>query len=231
MGRRCAPLLLLSVLAGCSWLDQTFPDKSQDYKRAEPTQSLEIPPDLTSTPTTDALVVPSGPATLSGYTSLESLKNQINDNIAGVSATILNDGSETGAYKLILTGDEAGSEGAFTYDSGERAAEKLLSSPDRPTAIFAANDEMAFGVMNVADRMGIRVPEDLSVVGFDGTAFSKFVIPSLSTIQRQPQEMARLGTQKLIALINEGEDAARAYETMVSPRFVSRESTGPAPNT
>jgi LacI family transcriptional regulator len=122
-------------------------------------------------------------------------------------------------------------EGAFTYDSGERAAEKLLSRPDRPTAIFAANDEMAFGVMNVADRMGIRVPEDLSVVGFDGTAFSKFVIPSLSTIQRQPQEMARLGTQKLIALINEGEDAARAYETMVSPRFVSRESTGPAPNT
>ena len=76
-GRRCAPLFLFSMLAGCSWLDQTFPDKSQDYKRAEPTQSLEVPPDLTATPTTDALVVPSGPATLSGYTSArESLGKQ-----------------------------------------------------------------------------------------------------------------------------------------------------------
>lgn len=76
-GRRCLPLFLLPMLAGCSWLDQAFPDKSQDYKRAEPTQSLEVPPDLTTTPTTDVLVVPSGPATLSGYTSArESLGKQ-----------------------------------------------------------------------------------------------------------------------------------------------------------
>jgi LacI family transcriptional regulator len=89
---------------------------------------------------------------------------------------------------------------------------------------------MAFGVMNVADQMGIRVPEDLSVVGFDGTAFSEFVIPSLSTIRRSTGEMARLGAQKLIARINDGTDAARAFETMVSPHFVPRESTGPAPD-
>ncbi len=120
-------------------------------------------------------------------------------------------------------------EGAFTYNSGVRAAKKLLSLKHRPTAIFAANDEMAFGVMNVADAMGIKIPDDLSVVGFDGTPFSTFVIPSLSTIIRQTDEMARLGTQKLLALINEGADAARAFETMVSPRFLPRESTGPVP--
>ncbi|MEE4217850.1 MAG: LacI family DNA-binding transcriptional regulator [Xanthomonadales bacterium] len=120
-------------------------------------------------------------------------------------------------------------EGAFTYDSGVRAAKKLLSLKHRPTAIFAANDEMAFGVMNVADEMGIKVPDDLSVVGFDGTPFSTFVIPSLSTIIRQTDEMAHLGTKKLLALINEGPDAARSFETMVSPRFLPRESTGPAP--
>ena len=75
--RRYLPLVLLPMLASCSWLDRTFPDKSQDYKTAEPTQSLEVPPDLTTTPTTDALVVPSGPATLSGYTSArESLGKQ-----------------------------------------------------------------------------------------------------------------------------------------------------------
>ena len=121
-------------------------------------------------------------------------------------------------------------EGAFTYNSGVKAAKKLLSRKHRPTAIFAANDEMAFGVMNVADEMGIKIPEDLSVVGFDGTPFSTFVIPSLSTIIRQTDEMAHLGTKKLLALINEGPDAARSFETMVSPRFLPRESTGPAPS-
>lgn len=120
-------------------------------------------------------------------------------------------------------------EGAFTYESGLKAGKKLLSRKKRPTAIFAANDEMAFGVMNVADAMGIRIPEDLSLVGFDGTPFSTFVIPSLSTIIRQTDQMAILGTKKLLALVNEGPDAARAFETMVSPRFLPRESTGPAP--
>ena len=84
--------------------------------------------------------------------------------------------------------------------------------------------------MNVAHRMGMKVPDDLSVVGFDGTAFANFIIPSLSTIRRQANEMSHLGAQKLIARINEGRDAARAYETMVSPQFVPRNSTGPAPD-
>jgi LacI family transcriptional regulator len=113
-------------------------------------------------------------------------------------------------------------EGAFTYDSGVKAAKKLLSRKRRPTAIFAANDEMAFGVMNVANEMGLKIPEDLSLVGFDGTPFSSFVIPSLSTIIRQTDEMSRLGTQKLLALIEEGPDGARGFETMVSPRFLPR---------
>jgi LacI family transcriptional regulator len=120
-------------------------------------------------------------------------------------------------------------EGAFTYESGVKAAGKLLESRPRPTAIFAANDEMAFGVMNVADSLGIKIPDDLSVVGFDGTKFATFVIPSLSTIRRPSSEMARLAAQKLLALVDEGPDAARAFESMVSPQFVPRESTGPAP--
>ena len=120
-------------------------------------------------------------------------------------------------------------EGAFTYDSGVAAARQLLTKKDRPTAIFAANDEMAFGVMNVANELGIRIPDDLSVVGFDGTNFATFVIPSLSTIRRPSGDMARLGAQKLLALINDGADAARAFEVMVSPQFVPRDSTGRAP--
>lgn len=120
-------------------------------------------------------------------------------------------------------------EGAFTYESGLRAAKELLSKPERPTAIFAANDEMAFAVMNVANSMGLSIPRDLSLVGFDGTRFATFVIPALSTIRRPSTEMAGLGARKLLALINDGLEAAREFETMVSPKYVPRDSTGPAP--
>ena len=121
-------------------------------------------------------------------------------------------------------------EGNFTYDSGVKAAEKLLSQERRPTAIFAANDEMAFGVMNVAYHMGLKIPDDLSLVGFDGTSFSTFVVPPLTTIVRQTDVMSRLGTQKLLAQIEKGQDDASDLETMVSTRFIPRESTGPAPS-
>ncbi len=120
-------------------------------------------------------------------------------------------------------------EGEYTFDSGLIAAKELLSREHRPTAIFAANDEMAFGVMNVAAEMGLNIPDDLSVVGFDGTPFSTFVVPSLSTIIRQTGLMAKLATQKMLVQFDNGGDDAHIFETMVSPRFVPRESTGPAP--
>jgi LacI family transcriptional regulator len=120
-------------------------------------------------------------------------------------------------------------EGTFSHESGVKAAEILLTLAHRPTAIFAANDEMAFGVMNVAYHMGLRIPDDLSLVGFDGTSFSTFVVPPLTTIIRQTDEMSRLGTQKLLAQIEKEPEDARSFETMVSTRFIPRKSTGPAP--
>ena len=125
--------------------------------------------------------------------------------------------------------DEMVVEGAYTFDSGVKAAEKLLSGEKRPTAIFAANDEMAFGVLKVASQLDIKIPEDLSLVSFDGTPFSSFAVPTLSTIIRSTGPMARLATQKILAQINGNSNDAQCFETMVSPRFVSRESTGPAP--
>jgi len=132
------------------------------------------------------------------------------------------------SHDLELSKDMV-AEGAFTYNSGVSAAKKLLSQKHRPTAIFAANDEMAFGVMNVAIEMDIRIPEDLSLVGFDGTKFSTFVNPSLSTIVRNSDELSQLGTRKLLALIDNGPDAAREFEAVVSGHFIPRDSTGPAP--
>ncbi|NIQ94338.1 MAG: LacI family transcriptional regulator [Desulfuromonadales bacterium] len=133
-------------------------------------------------------------------------------------------------HRLALSPDMV-EVGAFTYESGFAAAKKLLSNENRPTAIFAGNDEMAFAVMHVADEMGLDIPDDLSLVGFDGTPFSTIVIPALSTILRPSTGMSQLATRKLLALINNGPDGARDFDTMVSPQYVPRESTGPAPST
>ena len=76
-------------------------------------------------------------------------------------------------------------QGDYTYRSGMLAAEAILALPERPTAIFASNDDMAAGVVASAQRLGIKVPEDLSVVGFDDTLFATAIWPQLTTV-RQP---------------------------------------------
>jgi outer membrane protein assembly factor BamC len=97
--------MLVTGLAACTWLDKTFPDKTQDYKRAKPTESLEIPPDLTTTPTTDALVVPSGPATLSGYTNArQSLTKQGGDTVLPSPDTLKFERDQDRAW-LVIQGD------------------------------------------------------------------------------------------------------------------------------
>ncbi len=120
-------------------------------------------------------------------------------------------------------------EGAYTFDSGLMAANQLLSRERRPTAIFAANDEMAFGVIRVAHQLGLKIPDDLSLVSFDGTPFSNFAVPTLSTIIRPTGLMAKLATQKMLAQFNSGSNATHISETMISPQFEARESTGPVP--
>ena len=67
-GRFLFVVIVLQLTTACSFLDRMFPDRSKDYQKAEPTKPLEVPPDLTTTPVTDALIVPSGSTTLSGYT-------------------------------------------------------------------------------------------------------------------------------------------------------------------
>lgn len=84
VGRYGLLLALAAGLPACTWLDKTFPDKTRQYKEAEPAAPLDVPPDLTSTPTSDALVVPSGSATLSGYTSARQSLNKQQRPGAGV---------------------------------------------------------------------------------------------------------------------------------------------------
>jgi len=90
-------------------------------------------------------------------------------------------------------------EGEFDFDSGVAGARALLDQPDRPTAIFASNDDMAAGVLAVAHDRGINVPAELSVAGFDDTTLARTVWPPLTTIRQPMADLARTATQILIA--------------------------------
>jgi LacI family transcriptional regulator len=95
--------------------------------------------------------------------------------------------------QLIASGD-------YTTETAARCARELLSLDNRPTAIFASNDQAAMGVYQVAQEMGLRIPEDLSVVGFDNIMESKYM--KLTTVDQFISEMGFVATQMLIKLIN-----------------------------
>lgn len=122
-------------------------------------------------------------------------------------------------------------QGYFTFRSGLEAAERLLDSRPRPTAIFAGNDDMAAAVVSVAHRRGLDVPGDLSVVGFDDTSPATTVWPELTTV-RQP--VAAMATSALDLLLSDlrsrrhGSPPAPA-EIVLEHELIIRESSGPAP--
>ena len=97
--------------------------------------------------------------------------------------------------------------GGYTFESGTKAGEELVRMAEPPTAIFACNDEMAIGAMIAARRNGLRIPEDLSIVGFDDTPLSSHVWPSLTTVHWPIVDMARLAAGKLIGSSEDAETA------------------------
>lgn len=115
-------------------------------------------------------------------------------------------------------------EGDFTFASGIAGAEILLSG-ERPTAIFAANDDMALGVLQGAAAAGLSVPQDLSVAGFDDTPSALFSTPPLTTIRQPVAEMAAEATRRLVPPVNRLEPEEDSIVT-VPYELVVRGSTG-----
>ncbi|MFT3996516.1 MAG: LacI family DNA-binding transcriptional regulator [Asticcacaulis sp.] len=89
-------------------------------------------------------------------------------------------------------------QGYFTYRSGFDAAETLLLRDDRPTALFASNDDMAAGAVASAHRLGLDVPKDVTIVGFDDTSMASSVWPELTTVRQPISDMASLGLKMLL---------------------------------
>jgi LacI family repressor for deo operon, udp, cdd, tsx, nupC, and nupG len=118
--------------------------------------------------------------------------------------------------------------GNFSIESGNVAGECLLGLPERPTAVFCFNDEMAMGVMEAARRHQVGVPSDLSVVGFDDIRFARIMNPSLTTIAQPMREIGE-GTVRLLLDILNG-NTVQAVSVTLPHMLVVRESTGPAPS-
>jgi LacI family transcriptional regulator len=111
----------------------------------------------------------------------------------------------------------------FAYQSALEAALDLLHLPERPTAIFAGSDVLALGVYEAARRSGLRLPEDLSVVGFDDVPMAQWVSPPLTTMRQPLAEMATLATKTLL----EGGSTGIQHRVELSTTLIVRDSTQP----
>jgi LacI family transcriptional regulator len=125
----------------------------------------------------------------------------------------------------VLPTSELIAEGNFEAPTGAAAAKVLLDLPDPPTAIFSANDNMAAGVLQVAHERGLKVPGDLSVVGFDDADLAKILSPGLTTVRQPLAELGRTGVNLLTRILEK--QRVEALRVELATRLVVRESTGP----
>ena len=136
------------------------------------------------------------------------------ERLAGFKAGLSEFGLELDAALTI----EAG----YTFDSGVRAADNLLSRANRPTAIFAGNDEMAIGIYTSARKLGLSIPGDLSIVGFDDTPMASRIAPALTTVRLPIRDMGEEAAKALLTLI---QGAEVPENKSFSPEIIVRESS------
>src|SRR6266705_900514 len=127
------------------------------------------------------------------------------------------------APELIIEGDH-------TMKGGMRALLELLSVRQRPTGVLCSNDMTAIGLMREAFDYGIRVPEDLSVVGFDDIRLAQFMIPPLTTVQMSQTELASLAFKALLNHVESDSSSLNHTEYVLNTTLVVRKSTGLAPS-
>ncbi|AOT08582.1 LacI family DNA-binding transcriptional regulator [Pseudoalteromonas luteoviolacea] len=114
-------------------------------------------------------------------------------------------------------------QGNFSYNSGADSAKQILDLEPMPTAVFASNDYMAAAVLKLATQRKIRVPEDLSIAGFDNAPIARHIWPGLTTIAQPVEEMTRQAVEQLILQISD--PSAEVYQKVLEAKLITREST------
>jgi len=118
-------------------------------------------------------------------------------------------------------------QGFNSFESGEQCARKLLKLKQPPTAIFACNDDMAAGAMKAAHELGVKVPAQLSVAGFDDIPLASQIWPSLTTVRQPIQKMGEIATELLLRRFRK--QSPDDFDRVTKSQLVVRDSTGPAP--
>jgi LacI family transcriptional regulator len=116
-------------------------------------------------------------------------------------------------------------EGNHRLEGGKSALKKLAALRDRPTALLCSNDMTAIGVMREAFELGIKVPQDLSVIGFDDIRMAEFLTPPLTTVQMSQSELARLAFEALLKEVKRETPSPEGTEYVLKTRLVLRSST------
>jgi DNA-binding LacI/PurR family transcriptional regulator len=122
-----------------------------------------------------------------------------------------------GAYARVIAGD-------FTEEAGASAARELLAGPELPTAVFAANDMVAAGLLGEFDRAGVKVPEEVSIVGYDNISIAHLAHVALTTVDQPRTEMGRMALELLLERI---EQRRASVVRLVEPTLVVRSTTAP----
>jgi LacI family transcriptional regulator len=120
-------------------------------------------------------------------------------------------------------------QGDFTTPGGHAAATRLLDLTQPPTAVFAANDQMAYGVLTAAKEHRLRLPEDLAVIGFDDTALATHSEPALTTVKQPFEEMGKSAAELLLALVDAPRVLGPAWHDRVAHLARARGGTGADP--
>jgi LacI family transcriptional regulator len=116
-------------------------------------------------------------------------------------------------------------QGPFTRETGYEGTKGLLTMKDRPEAIFGGNDYIAMGVIDAVEELGLHIPEDIAVVGFDDTEFASNQRIRLTTVSQRRYEMGNLGVQILIDYI-ERKETDYTHKVILEPHLIIRESCG-----
>ncbi|QBD74657.1 LacI family transcriptional regulator [Ktedonosporobacter rubrisoli] len=141
------------------------------------------------------------------------------ERLLGFQQTLAHAGIALDPGLLCLTG--------WNTDEAYRATRTFLEQRHDFTAIIAGSDMMALGILRALHERGLRVPQDVSLTGFDDLAISQYIVPSLTTVKADRETMSKGAVQRLMALV-EGEDAVPPL--IVPSQLIIRESTGPAPS-
>ena len=124
---------------------------------------------------------------------------------------------------------DAARPGPSVPEEGYASAQKLLETGERFTALFAFNDISAIGAVRAIRDAGLRVPEDISVIGFDDIQAAAYLTPRLTTVRQPLRQMGEMAAKQLLLRISNGNSRPRQLISL-APELVVRESTGPAPS-